>query len=111
MFLSEIIPHRVVVGAIGAGAVAGTLLCAVRVLDCRGDSGAGSDGDSGDLRRRGALRCGPRRRVRERRRAHFGERVYQRCRYGQQLCPTAGAPTRRCRGTFRPRRHHPRRRG
>jgi len=28
MFLSEIIPRRVVVGAIGAGAVTGTLLCA-----------------------------------------------------------------------------------
>lgn len=28
MFLSEIIPHRVVVGAIGAGVVTGTLLCA-----------------------------------------------------------------------------------
>jgi hemophore-related protein len=28
MFLSEIIPRRVVVGAIGAGAIAGTLLCA-----------------------------------------------------------------------------------
>ena len=28
MFLSEIIPRRVVVGAIGAGAVSGTLLCA-----------------------------------------------------------------------------------